>query len=299
MAEITGGVKFYEPNFITPGKGIIGQSRDPQSNAFVQGTIDAAIDNNIYTQYESNTTLTPSGEDVTIQIIFPEPITVDTFIIERINLFGIFPVLRLGRTIPRVGLVNFNGDTTIGGSGIFDVDDTGRYIDMGTAFFQSNEPVTIDSFQLRAIAAIGTNPPGQRFKIGNIIITKEIGTLRGYPNLNVQTRLNQKQSRAIGGKSRIKIPEISTDLNMRFRNHPYQEDIDLVQKLEQRQDPFLIHPSGGRAGEKYFKLRRNPGWRIHDIYLVNTVGNSSVSFQDNTYLNGINKTVRFTEHIHD
>lgn len=133
--------------------------------------------------------------------------------------------------------------------------------------------------------------------LGQILLTNEIGTLKGYPKMNsISLSKNMNRKQMLSG--RWKIDKRGAEVfatSLTFRDYPAElkEDIDLVFKLWDR-DEFYIWPCGGRSGREYFSYTLR-GFRLQDIYRVQISNNINESYSKNIYTAGVNLSVNMYE----
>lgn len=126
-----------------------------------------------------------------------------------------------------------------------------------------------------------------------LILTSEIGTLLGFPDISSFNldRNERKQKNAQGGQRVSKNRELAS-LKIDMNVYPYQEDIDLITALTERDAPFLVWPSGGMPSQ--FKLQVK-GFRLRDIYLMQTTGKFQTGFYKNIYVCGAEHKITLEE----
>jgi len=108
----------------------------------------------------------------------------------------------------------------------------------------------------------------QKF-ISTIIATQHCGTLLGYPEVKKASFTpNDSIKKNMRGVHLIKdgYETFSVDLNFRANNK--QEDVDLINKLRDRCDPFYIWLN---SNQDYFVVDQF-GWRLQDLFLVKDYG---------------------------
>lgn len=131
--------------------------------------------------------------------------------------------------------------------------------------------------------------------ISRIIATTEIGTLRGYPEIKgVSIDPNQRGETTISGYEHIERGVDVAAFNMTLKTHPYQEDIDLIDSLFTRPDPFLVWLCGGLPDQ--FRLQTR-GWRAKDVYQMKINGSAENGYKNNVYKMGVEQRFTFQEVI--
>ena len=220
------------------------------------------------------------GSQVTISVSFPQGV------VNRILL--------VDHNIANFRIVgDFEGTTDINNNnipdGAIDVVNNNKK----TSYFAFNEKPNLANIQLE----LGeTFPSGINKRIGRIIICEELGTFKGYPVIReINFSQNSRNVKSKGG------PELITKQNrtlkripLQFRNYTEIDDIQLVESLFLSQTPFLIWPCGGNESQFKFPIT---GYRLQDIYKVQTKGDFRTSFKDGSYEQLISATATFAETV--
>jgi hypothetical protein len=263
---ITGGIKFFEPNFA-----------DSKNNPTVtvstgEPSADFIVDRNKYTYWRS-----VGSDDTTTEII-------------QIDLVA--PL-----AINRVFLLdhNFKQYTVIYGSGPSDftnvigvngVENPTEINETDYAFNSSYyefDEVTTDRI---IIGVTKTQVADQEKYLNSFVVTTELGTFQGYPNANATKDKKLRKSILLNGRSNIDKSLEVTRFKIDFKNYPpptpYADDLDLTYSLFDRDDNFLVWLCGGRAGDPYFKYQLR-GWRLEDLIEVQTVNVFKDSYRKNYY----------------
>lgn len=81
---------------------------------------------------------------------------------------------------------------------------------------------------------------------------------------------------------------------MNFRSYPIEGDITLSNTMFDMRESFTLWPSGGGFGSKHF-LFATEGWRLEDIYNVQTIGRKGRNWYKNFYKSGINTNLNMIE----
>ena len=132
--------------------------------------------------------------------------------------------------------------------------------------------------------------------IKKIIMTTEIGTLEGWPQISsLRFSDNAKVFKSKSGQRLIsKQQRTLENLTLSFKNYTKQNDIELVHTLHRREDPLLIWPSGGR--EEQFRYIQE-GLRNQDIYRVQSSGRVDVRLNKGSYSSLMDSSLTFHESI--
>jgi len=134
---------------------------------------------------------------------------------------------------------------------------------------------------------------GHNFKDSRLIVTNELGTLRGYPETKgVNIDPNEKEEKTIAGFSHIERGVDTADFSLSLKSYPYQDDVDLLDDLFARYEPFMVWLCGGLPDQFGLNLR---GWRSRDLYLMKVDGGIQNGFSKNTYCLGKDGAYRFRE----
>ena len=206
--------------------------------------------------------------------------------------------------VNRIMIVGHNvRDFTITGefSGITDINNntipdgniavTGNTLD--TSYFAFDPQPNLSTFDINLGNTIVA---GENKTIRRIIVAEEIGTYKGFPVIKqISFNLNSRDVKSKGGPQLItKQRRVLKKIPLQFRNYTQIEDIALTDQLHLSQSPFLIWPCGG--DEKQFRYPIS-GYRLQDIYKVQTKGDFRTSFKDGSYRQLISATINFVEAI--
>ena len=153
-----------------------------------------------------------------------------------------------------------------------------------------------DKIEVNAVQVSLTPPNGEQLYCRQIIATEEIGTLEGFPRVSAFNFTNNEiKNKTNTGLIHItKQFKILQTLSLNLTAYPSQKDITLLEGLYNQPESFLIWPCGGSNGERYFNVNQE-GWRLQDIYNVQTTGVSSKRYNKNYYKGGANNRYRFVE----
>ena len=158
------------------------------------------------------------------------------------------------------------------------------------------DPIPATSLQL---TVSNTLTPNERKYIRQVIVASEIGVFEGYPTVRgYNENHNAITHRASTGIKHI-IKQIRTidQFNIQFRHYPVGKDIELSDQLfAWPEDSFTLWPCGGGYGSDHF-LFDAEGWRLQDIYNVQTAGNKGRRWWRNFYKSGIQTELRLVEVI--
>lgn len=279
--SITGGVKLFNRNqaFGVDGSTIVASTGN--------GASDLALDRNPNTYWRS-----VGSNDVTVEtltITFPTTVTFNRILLMDHNWkqFTVkYDVASVWTNFTNV--VGLDGALGSISETVF-ADDTAYY-----------EAASVSTTKIQ-ITVTKTQIANAEKYISQIVVTDELGTLMGYPKIEgLAIQRTEKVTKTISGKiiSQKSSKTFKTSLN--FSTYPvtstYTPDLDLMATLFDRDTNFIIWLCGGRRGTNYFKYT-TPGFRLKDIFEVQTVGDFSPSYLDNVYINPVNLVMQFQEAV--
>lgn len=131
-----------------------------------------------------------------------------------------------------------------------------------------------------------------------IIVSKEIGTFQGFPTVSAYTESqNEIINKTSTGLKHVtkQIPTIDS-FKIRFQAHPIENDVTLSDNLFKSKDSFTLWPTGGGYGSENFLFEKD-GWRLSDVFNVQTVGKKSHRWYKNFYKSGANTDINLVEVI--
>jgi len=274
---INGGVKFFEKNYALLRDG---------ANASASSNEDAIkfiLDISRYTQYESLGSNDLTTETITVN--FKTAKLIDRLFLVDMN-FKEFSIKYLngGGFIDFTNVVGVNGVETTG------INETA--FTYNTAFYQFDE-VTTSSIQ---VTCLKTQIADVQKYLTQLIATKELGTFEGFPRVQPDSNRNETKAKSLSRRLVVQKTYETNRVKITFKTHPFQNDIDIVETLFDREEPFLVYPCGGRTGSKYFKVEQK-NWRLQDIYNVQTLGRLKNGWEKGVYTLGFNKSIMMEEHI--
>ena len=277
MNKIDGGIKFFEQNYALFRNG--GRATATSNGDSAKYMLDISR----YTRWESIGSNDLTSETITIDLGTPKRI--DTLLLSGINLKEFSIKYSAGATF-----LDFSNVVALNGKTKTAVNETAHEYD--AAFYQF-DPVTVSQIQ---IIASKTQVADQQKIIGQMIATEEIGTLLGFPRMRPLASRNETKAKALSRRYVIQKTYETNRFRITFKMHPYQNDEDIIEKLFDRDDPFLVYPCGGRTGKPYFKIEQK-GWRAGDIYNVQTTGRMKNEYERGVYSLGFNKSITLEEHV--
>jgi hypothetical protein len=124
------------------------------------------------------------------------------------------------------------------------------------------------------------------------IVTREIGTLLGFPEIKANGSHNSTGKKTPVGSYIISKSYETFSFDMAFKTHPYAADYELIRDIIESIYPFYIWPCGGNFGTTYFKTTLK-GWRIDACKYVVLDGDSAETYYKNIYISGWNGKLKF------
>lgn len=277
MPTISGGIKFFETNYALFKKGASATASTNDSAA------KSILDTNQYTQWESIGSNDLTNE--TIEITLPSESTIDSILLRDFN-FKNFSV----KYFDGASFVDFSNVVGVNGVESASISETSFAYDSGFYQFDS-----VSTTKIQIVCSTTQIANTQKY-LTNFFATKEIGTFLGYPRVNPTVDRNERVVRSLSGKAVVQKSYMTNNMSINFKTHPYQNDIDLLNILFNREEPFLVYLCGGRTGSNYFKIEQI-NWRLRDMYNMQIVGSMKNDFEKGVYILGVNKTIKLEEHV--
>ena len=138
--------------------------------------------------------------------------------------------------------------------------------------------------------------------INQVIVTAELNTLVGYPDIRgVKANRGNKVKRTISNKYSVQKSLEGFEYNLSMKNYPtqavYSVDIDAIIALHDREEPFIAWLCGGRTGSPHFGYQLR-GFRIRDVVKMQMTSPLNLSYSSNIYNNPANVgSIKLVEHI--
>lgn len=120
-----------------------------------------------------------------------------------------------------------------------------------------------------------------RKRLSSLIVTSEVGTFEGFPQIKKNHNRNTKKFTALSGRAIIRSGRKNLNVSLSFKAFSSISDIGLVETIFDYEDSFLIWLCGGVSGSPNFSITLD-AYGIDDIYLVK----SSLPLKT-TYLNSV------------
>jgi hypothetical protein len=276
---ILGGIKFFSrsQNLASDGATILASSGDASSIR--------SIDRNPITYWRSVSSNDLTTE--TITVTFSESKTIDRLLLVDHN-WKAFNVkyFSLGSYVHFSSVFGLDGSQS-------NITET-TFAD-NTAYYEFASVATT-SIQ---ITITSTQVANAEKYISQIISTLELGTLQGYPRIaNLSLDRNARVKEMLSGRTLTLKSEQSFEVTLEFKDYPARlsSDIDLMQSLYEIEENFIIWLCGGRRTSTYFK-KILPGFRLKDVFQVQTSTPFKPSYSDNIYTSQVNFVMKFTEEV--
>lgn len=271
--SMTGGISFFEKSkaLYAGGSSCVASSNTADQNLF--------LGQNKYFKWKSSGSDDMTTETLTITLA-------ESVAINRIFLLGInFKAFQIQYGAGS-DFSNVTGLDSYSGSAI-DVSDYAG----DAAYFEFDE-VTTDTI----IITIDTTQTADAEKeIVQFIATNEIGTLTGFPTITGGAAdRTERRAVSVSGRSHIEKGYESFSFSLELSSYNVQADLDVLEGLHDRNEPFLVWLCGGKPTNFRFKQR---GFRVGDVYQMQTVGEMTSGYYRNIYPAGVEKRYRFEEAI--
>lgn len=262
---ITGGIKFFgESQFVYGAANVTITASSGDAIASM------ALDKNPSTSWRSVSSTDLTTETLTLS--FPSA-TFDRLLFRNINWkdFNV-QYLSSGIWTHFAGVVGLDGSKT-------NITETAFADESG--YYEFNE-VTTTGLRIQILKTQVANEQKYCFQILGFT---ELFTLLGYPDISPWgLKRNQRSKKLISGKTLIIKSEKAFEVKMGFQGYPasYDDDLDGMFQLFNREEPFHVWLCGGRRGTTYFKYTPE-GMRLQDIYLVQVDSDFAPGFRNNLY----------------
>lgn len=149
------------------------------------------------------------------------------------------------------------------------------------------------------VSVLKTQTANQEKTLNQIIVTEELGTLEGYPDVDkIKIDRNIVKTKMLSGKSRIVSGYESVSFSLKFAKYPssLEDDLDLIFTLWDTFDPILVWLCGGRYGSTYFRYQVRT-FRLQDVYQMKISNTMPVGYYKNIYRSQLEMDVQFEEHV--
>jgi hypothetical protein len=164
-----------------------------------------------------------------------------------------------------------------------------------TSYYEFTE-VTTSKIRIQILT---TQTADEDKYISQVIVCSELGTLQGHPEIK-GTELNRqlRNNKMLSGRSLVDKSDEVFEVDLDFKNYPasLDDDIDLMFRLHDREETFLIWLCGGKYGSNYFRQQMR-GYRLRDIYPVQIISSVKPIYTNNVFVNTVNLGVQFREAV--
>lgn len=279
---ITGGVKFLEPSQNLAVNGASGSASSGNVTAIY------ALDRNPFTYWQSVGSDDSTTE--TFEVDFAANISISRILCLDIN-WKQFTIKYdvSGMWTDFTNVVGLDGSL---GGGISE----STFHD-NTAYYEF-DAVTTGKILISILKSQVTD--AQKY-VAQIICTREIGTLKGFPKIkSVALDRNDRSKKSLSGRYVVQKSDEAAGITLNFQNYTpdalYTGDLDLMMSLFDRDQSFIVWLCGGRRGTNYFRYTLR-GFRLLDAYTMQIVKPFDVSYDSGVYVLGVNNTVQLQESI--
>ena len=274
---IKGGVKFFKENFALFRNGTTATASSNEDG------VNSILDTSIYTQWESLGSNDLTSETITATLKIAK--FINRILITRMNLKEFSIKYHDGATF--VNFTNVIGVNSVSTSGINET----AYA-RNTAYYEF-DAVTTNMIQ---ITCLKTQVVDAEKFINSLIVTEEIGTFQFFPRIKPTMSRNETKAKTLSRKFVIQKTYETNSIKITFKTHPSQNDLDIVETLFDREEPFLVYLCGGRTGTQFFKLDQK-SWNLEDIFNMQIIGKLKNEWERGVYTLGFNKRITFEEHV--
>lgn len=276
---ITGGIKFFARSsaLFKDGTTAIASTNSVSANNILTNN------QRVYWQSSGSDDLTTE----TITITYNQTVTIDRVLLNRIN-FKEFTVKYDLASVwtDFTNAVGLDGSTASGN--IAEV-----------AFADDSAYYEVDSISTTGIqiTATTTQTADQEKIIYNLFTTQELGTLEYPPQITpLPFTRNPRSSVNLGGSANIQKGFETVGLSLEFTSHPSQSDMNLLTTLHDRDKSFLVWLCGGKRSTSDFRFQVK-GYRLRDIFNMQTPGPITPGFPNSIYINAPNNSINLVQSV--
>lgn len=271
--SMTSGISFFDKNRALFKDGATCAA---SSNTDLQNLI---LGTNKYFRWES------SGSD---------DMTTETLTITLPSAIEISRIFLIGHNFDDYGIqydngspADFTGVTGLNSYSGSSIAETGY---TGSVSYYEFTPVTTDTI----IITIDTTQVADAEKyLTQFVATNELGTLTGYPTPSpVSLDRNERKEKSISGRAHIQKGYETASFDLKLNTYPVQADVDILDSLQDREDPFLVWLCGGKPSQ--FRIEQR-GYRLEDVYQMQIDAPLKNSYDRNIYQMGANQSYSFME----
>ena len=260
---MSNGIRFFATDF----------NANAFSNTVTVSSRDAnktfMFDNLIYTRWYS------SGEDtdgnaISIEVDYGTNRTIDSIFVYNTNIEDIVIEYWDGDSWETFGTITKSDDN--------------KYV-----FAHLSSPVTCTKVR---ITGEDTITPDEEKYVTLFYSFLEIGQFEYFPTPKYKNNIKQNIQKLNNGKNFVIELGDTFELDLTFKSHVNQNDIDLMRTLIDRKEPFYIWMCGGDTS--IFTYEFKP-YRFQDMFKVAIVGGDQASLTKNYYKAGYNEKVKMIE----
>lgn len=214
------------------------------------------------------------GNEVTLEMDYGINRTIDSFFVYNTN-------------IEDIEVQYWNGSAWVTASA--SIATIVKSADFKHLFVKLNAEVTTQKVR---IAGGDTLTANEEKYLGMFFAFMELGQFEYFPGFKPNIDPEQNVFKTTDGRHFVIERGEAFSASIDFVSHVNQNDIDLVEDLLERKEPFYIWPNAG--DESIFTYSFKP-FRFQDIFKVTIIGNNSPEYTKNYYKAGYNNTVRIIE----
>lgn len=276
---ISGGIKFFQRSkcLLEDGASIVASSGDASA--------DRCLDRNPVSYYRSVGSTDMTNE--TLEITFDSMKTFSRILLLDHN-FKEFSVKYdvAGVWTDFANVVDLDGSQATISETVYSKD---------TAYYEFDSVTTGKIL----ISVLKTQVVDAEKYLNQVIVTNEIGTLQGYPQIrNIGLDRNIRNEKMLSGRVLSMKSDEFFKVGLDFKDYPasLSDDIDLIFSLHDIEEPFLIWLCGGKYGSNYFRKQAR-GYRLRDVIAVQLIAPLAPIYSDNVYVNSLNFSASFQEAV--
>lgn len=279
--SITSGIKFFQTSQCLNVNGSTASATNGSSTA------NYALDRNPFTYWYTVGSSDVSTETYTITLASPATINRILLLDHNFKQYTI-------QYFASAAWHNFTNVVGLDGS----VSGISETIFADNSSYYEFDSVTATSIKLTVTK---TQLANQDKQLSQFIITNEIGTFMGFPQVkSVTVDRNSKVKKTLSGRFSIQKADETAAFSLSFKSYPssiiYNVDIDLLMALHDQDTPFLVWLCGGRRGSTYFNYTLR-GFRLKDVYQMQIDKAYKLSYTESIYKNSLNCEVELVESI--
>lgn len=138
----------------------------------------------------------------------------------------------------------------------------------------------------------GTIVANQEKAVGEFILTKLIGQLVGYPEIDFNNDKNTISKAMLSGRYKTVSDGGSVKIKLNFKDYMGAADRALFATLFNKTEAFIVWLCGGDTTQFAYA---DEGYRLQDLYLVAIDDGYTHKFTKNLYSSGFNATISLSE----